>query len=177
MVLLAPRRTACSRDPIAALLGTVLMIILLSGPVACRPGSRPVYAPYPPNFAKVPTEQVVSSMWVLAAEVRRLEQLLEEPVDGSDPDLRENVRLSLERMTMAARRLETPGRDTPHHPVLGRHLERFLSRLQRARRAIDRTPPDYFQAAEVAGGCYLCHGSGPETARGSAPPRSVSPAS
>jgi len=140
-----------------------LVVVLAVG--ACSLGTELAYAPYPPDFEIVPRERLESSMWVLAAEIRDLDRLIRAPLDGDDPALRERVRLSLDRMTIAARRLRTSGRSTPHHPVLGQHLDAFLLRLERASRAIERTPPDYFQASALAGGCFLCHGAERATAR------------
>jgi hypothetical protein len=133
--------------------------------MACQVSSGYVVTPYPPDLGYVPQERIDSSMWVLAAEIGRLDELIQPPIDPEDQELRAGVRASLDRMLIAARRLETPGRSTPHHPVLTEHLGEFIQRLERARRAVDRTPPDYFQASALAGGCFLCHGSEQATAR------------
>jgi hypothetical protein len=146
-------------------LGRPWAVVVLWAFAACSLGTNLTYAPYPPDFEIVPRERIESSMWVLAAEIRDLDRLIRAPLDEDDPVLRERVRLSLDRMTIAARRLRTSGRSTPHHPVLGQHLDDFLLRLERASRALDRTPPDYFQASALAGGCFLCHGAERATAR------------
>ena len=139
--------------------------LLMSAALACTLGNELVVSPYPPDLGYVPPERIESSMWVLASEIRLLDELIRAPLDADDPALREKVRRSLERMTIAARRLDSGGRSTPHHPVLGEHLDEFRRRLERAKRALDRTPPDYFQAGALAGGCFLCHGEGRATAR------------
>jgi len=133
--------------------------------VGCQVGSGLVVSPYPPDLGYVPPERIKSSMWVLAAEINHLDELIRPPLDLDDPVLRDKVHRSLERMTVAARQLDTPGQSTPRHPVLKEHLAQFLERLERAKRAADRTPPDYFQASALAGGCFLCHGSERATAR------------
>jgi len=140
------------------------LIVVLSALAGCRLAPELAYAPYPPDFGTVPQERIESSMWVLAAEIRDLDRLLRAPLDQEDPVLRERVRLSLDRMKIAARQLRTSGQSTPRHPVLGRHLDEFLLRLERAGRALERTPPDYFQASALAGGCFLCHGAQRATA-------------
>ncbi|MBW2498054.1 MAG: hypothetical protein JRF61_12335 [Deltaproteobacteria bacterium] len=138
-----------------------LAIVLAAGlGSACRVSSGFEVTTRPPDFGYVPPERIQSSMWVLAAEIHQLDELLTAPVDERSPELKRKVAWSLERMSVAARQLDTPGRSTPAHPVLSDHLEEFVQRLERARRAVERTPPDYFQASALAGGCYLCHGTG-----------------
>jgi hypothetical protein len=138
-----------------------LVILLATGlGLACQVSPGFEVTTRPPDFGYVPPERIQSSMWVLAAEIHQLDELLRGPIDQRSPELKRKVAWSLERMSVAARQLDTPGRSTPAHPVLSEHLEEFVQRLERARRAVDRTPPDYFQASALAGGCYLCHGTG-----------------
>jgi hypothetical protein len=112
----------------------------------------------PDTMERVPKDRIRTSMWVLAAEVGELERLLEAPEDD-ERILAQNVRDVLKRMRTAARALETGGRST-QHPVLNEQLDRFVLQIDRAIRAVDREPPNFFRASTVAGSCFLCHGSG-----------------
>jgi hypothetical protein len=123
---------------------------------------------FPPDLSYIPAERIKTAMWVLAAEIGHLEKLLGTPVGGSSAFKKAEVRNSLERMRVAAKTLDQPGRSN-QHPILNQNLDRFLVRLERAKRAVDRDPPNFFQASTVAGSCYLCHGQSHGTARWSAP--------
>ncbi len=120
-------------------------------------------SPFPDDLSRLPPDQVRASMWVLAAEIQHLESLLEVPGAEERVALRAEVRGSLERMKVAARALDRPGRST-QHPVLNQNLGLFLERIDRARLALDREPPSYFQASTLVGSCYLCHGRGQDIA-------------
>lgn len=125
--------------------------------VACRDAASGlrVYT-YPPGFEYIPEERLASSMWMLAHEVSRLEDVLAEP--EADPAARRaDVVAILQHMDAAAARVDTPGRST-NHPVLSTHLAGFRERIQRARLAVERDPPSYLHASEVVGSCTVCHG-------------------
>jgi len=115
-------------------------------------------SPQPPDFTYIPKERIQSTMWVLAAEVRDVDEWVRIAGSQPNPSIDARIRASLDRMRSAARRLDRPGQST-QHPVLNQHLGDFLRRLDGARRAIDASPPDRSQAAALAGGCYLCHGT------------------
>ncbi len=112
----------------------------------------------PPDLEYIPSEELRSTMWTLAGEIRYLEQLLDETDEAPDDSShRLAVRASLARMERAARRLDRSGRSS-QHPVLNRHLGQFLTRLERAQRATEHEPPNYYPASTIAGSCFLCHG-------------------
>ena len=111
-----------------------------------------------PDLEYLPPEEVRTTMWVLAAEIRHLERLMTAPTKSEREALPITVRSTLERMRIAAKSLDEPGRTT-QHPMINEHLGRFLSRIDRAMRAVDRDPPNYFPASTIAGSCFLCHGS------------------
>ena len=112
----------------------------------------------PPNFYYVPQDRLESSMWILAAEVRRLNELLRATPDGTNPGVQREVQSSLRRMAAAVEQIDSPGRTT-QHPALNRHTNRFAERIAQAQRGANRTPPNYFQASALSGSCFLCHGS------------------
>lgn len=140
------------------ILGIVLGLGLIVGASGCESSSGSMRATtFPPDLTYMPPEQIRTSMWVLAAEIQRLEQLLEEPTESERRSLPSEVSASLSRMRVAARALDKPGRST-QHPILNQHLGQFLERLDRARLAVDRDPPEYYLASSIAGSCFLCHG-------------------
>lgn len=112
----------------------------------------------PPNFYYVPQDRLESSMWILAGEVRRLNELLRATPDGTNEGVQREVQSSLRRMAAAVEQIDSPGRTT-QHPALNRHTNRFAERIAQAQRGADRTPPNYFQASALSGSCFLCHGS------------------
>lgn len=97
-------------------------------------------------------------MWILAGEVKRLDELLRVPADRSDARLRTEVRDALTRMAAAVEQIDQPGQTT-QHPALDRHLQRFAARLTLARRGVAHDPPNYFYASTLSGSCFLCHDS------------------
>lgn len=129
--------------------------------IGCEtPSGRMNATAFPPDLSYIPPAQIRTAMWVLAAEIQELERLLSDPEElegqrGLDRSF--EVRATLERMRVAAQSLDRPGRSN-QHPVLNENLELFLRRLERAERAVDRDPPDYYPASTIAGSCYLCHG-------------------
>jgi len=112
----------------------------------------------PPNFYYIPQDRIESSMWMLAAEIHRLDELLRISPDSTNVGLQREIQGSLRRMAAAVEQIDHPGRTT-QHPALNRNLSRFADRIAKAQRGVDRTPPNYFQASALSGSCYLCHGS------------------
>ena len=113
---------------------------------------------YPPDFSYLSEQELESSMWVLASEIGRLDDLLQAAASEPLADTQRAIQESLLRMRRAIDEIDTPGRTT-QHPVLNQHLGRFRERLQRARRGADRTPPNYFHASVLSGACFMCHAS------------------
>jgi len=117
---------------------------------------------YPPDFSYLPAKELRSTMWVLAAEIRRLDELLREPPAASTAaDLRVQIAIqeTLRRLALAIEDIDDPGRQS-QHPDLNRNLHRFKARVEKAQRGAERTPPNYYQASALSGSCFLCHGSG-----------------
>jgi len=134
---------------------------MLTG-AACAPTSRSIQEmTYPPDFAYIPPERLKSSMWILAAEVKKLDEILNRTPPPAPDDLatQQAVRRALQRMSAAIEQIDHPGRAS-QHPKLNIHLHRFAEKLEQAQRGADRTPPNYFQASALSGSCFLCHSSG-----------------
>lgn len=152
-------RSHCEPRSARRLLRSILAVAFIAWLLlACQSGIGPIRATsFPPDLSYIPPERIKASMWVLAAEIQHLEGLLDQPRGPSRPTLRLEVRDSLERMRVAAMRLDQSGR-TSQHPVLDDHIGPFIDRLERAKRSVDRDPPNYFPASTIAGSCFLCHG-------------------
>ena len=112
----------------------------------------------PPNFYYIPEERIHSSMWMLAAEVQRLDELLRTAPDSANLAAQRAIQSGLRRMAVAVEQIDHPGRTT-QHSALNLHLSRFAQRIANAQRGADRNPPNYFYASTLSGSCFLCHGS------------------
>ena len=141
------------------------MVCLIAGvcatTLAC--GTDPVvggvrFSNDPPDFERLPPEKVRSTMWVLAAEIEKLEQLLRTRAQRPPEAQRAAVRGVLSRMRAAAGNLDQAGRSS-QHPMVDDNLVHFTDRLDRALRNVDRDPPNYYLASTIAGACFMCHGS------------------
>lgn len=140
------------------------MVCLVAGvcvtTLAC--GTDPVvggvrFSNDPPDFERLPPEKVRSTMWVLAAEIEKLEQLLRTRAQRPTEAQRAAVRGVLSRMRAAAGNLDQAGRSS-QHPMVDDNLVHFTDRLDRALRNVDRDPPNYYLASTIAGACFMCHG-------------------
>jgi len=138
------------------LAGTLVVLLLGSACQTDRQSVREVV--YPPDFSYISPDRLKGSMWILAAEVQRLDELLRTPADTDDARLQKQVQSSLLRIGAAVEQIDTPGRAT-QHPALNRNLSSFARRVAMAQRGAERTPPNYFQASALSGSCFLCHGS------------------
>jgi len=151
---------AQSRGPwiLGLILTTLFAVSCLHPPATLRELT------YPPDFSYLPAEKLDSAMWVLAAEISRLDELLHQVPTASAAAAVQNqlaIQDTLRRLSAAVEKIDDPGRVT-QHPALNRNLSRFRTRIERARRGAERTPPNYYQASALSGSCFLCHGSGDE---------------
>jgi hypothetical protein len=116
---------------------------------------------YGPSFSYIPKERIQSSMWILAAEIGRLDEILEASPDSKNLSAQIEIQNCLRRLSAAVEQIDHPGRST-QHPVLNQNLRRFAERISAAQRGAERTPPNYFLASSLSGSCFLCHGSADE---------------
>lgn len=157
------RRFKKSLPPIPV--STIALVLTLAlGMLACETPFRGFRATtFPPDLSYLPPARIRTVMWVLAGEIQHLEQLLNQPERSAPPNRQSEVSKTLERMQVAMRTLDEPGR-TNQHPLLNENFERFLDRLERAKRSVDREPPNYFYASTIAGSCSFCHAQSRATA-------------
>ena len=152
---------ARTRHPITS---SLVALALLFAFVGCETGFAGLRATtFPPDLSYLPAERIRTVMWVLAAETQRLEGLLNLPDETAPANRRVEVSKSLGRMQVAMRTLDEPGRIN-QHPVVNQNFSRFLGRLERAKRGVDRDPPNYFYAISIAGSCAFCHEQSKATA-------------
>ena len=150
-------RSLRSLRPTALLLASVLALLLVAAACSGRaPFANFQATASPPDLRHVPRAKVRSTMWVLAAEANRLEDLLETPPAPDDEDVRQDVLATLERMHAAAGALDPAGQSS-QHPLLNRYASQFIRRIEHAQRAARRTPPNYYMASAVSSSCHLCH--------------------
>ena len=145
----------------------ILLLVSILLPLGCVAGNPigPIRATMtPPDLQYLPEEKLRTTMWVLAAEIQHLERLMTQPTGEEREAMQPIVASTLDRMRIAARTLDQSGRSS-QHPILNQNLSKFLGRLERAKRAVDRDPPNYFPASTIAGSCFLCHGGQSGTAK------------
>jgi len=113
---------------------------------------------YPPDFDYVSRDELRSTMWVLASQIKTLDTLLaqEQAEPGSH---NASIQQSLEAIDSALVRIQV---DTPasNHPLLEEHVPEVQARVARALRDSRRDPPSYFAASTLADSCFLCHARG-----------------
>ena len=149
-------------------IATVILLTIMSVSFGCLAETPigPIRATMSaPDLQYLPPEKVRTVMWVLAAEIQHLEHLMTDPTEEERESMQVAVAGTLQRMRIAARTLDQPGRAT-QHPVVNQNLGQFLGRIERAQRAVDRDPPNYVPASTLAGSCFLCHGGKSATAMG-----------
>lgn len=109
---------------------------------------------YPPDFRYITQDQLESTMWQLAAQAERLDQITQDPalMDAH----RAEIRLILEQMEGTTNQLKTEG--TPaNHPMINANLDRFRADIRSARRGVEHEPPSYVRAAAIPAACVYCH--------------------
>jgi hypothetical protein len=112
---------------------------------------------YPPNFTYITEEQLRSTMWRLAEQIRWLDAVLRDD-SRVEPDRQQTVLDLLDEIDAMASEIDGSGVGT-NHPLLDAHLPRFRDDLALARSAAASDPPYYALAGEVAGACVYCHES------------------
>jgi hypothetical protein len=113
---------------------------------------------YPPDFHYIPREQLRSTMWQLAYNVRELDRIVREPEQERVRHGEEIVNL-LVGMERAVGELGRQGWPS-NHPLIDANLVDFRRDITLAREAAQRRPPSYIQAGLVTGACVYCHNRG-----------------
>jgi hypothetical protein len=114
---------------------------------------------YPPEFNYITQEQLRSTMWQLAGQVRELKLLMLEPTSTNDPQRQKVVEL-LTTMEQTTSQLNTSGRPS-NHPIIDHNLDALRRDIALARVAVEKNPPNYFLVGSVTGACVYCHRGSP----------------
>jgi hypothetical protein len=110
---------------------------------------------YPPDFHYITREQLSSTMWQLARDVRELEKTLREPGDVDEQRRAEIIKL-LASMDEKAARLNSTGRRS-NHPMLDANLPTFRRDILLARQGVEKN--NYALVGLLPGACVYCHGA------------------
>jgi uncharacterized membrane protein len=118
---------------------------------------------YPPDFKYITQEQLRSTMWQLARQVRELQLLMQEPTSTNERQRQEVVE-RLTAMEHTTNQLNTSGRPS-NHPVINHNLDALRRDIALARASVERNPPNYFLVGSVTGACVYCHRGNPRETR------------
>ena len=112
-------------------------------------------ATYPPDFNYVTGQQLQNSMDQLGYHLQQLDQALEPTESGQNVQQQEVITVlgNIERIGTSLR----AGDAGSNHPFLEDHMSDFVIEVGRARIAAMASPPSYYLAGRVAGGCVNCH--------------------
>jgi len=110
---------------------------------------------YPPDFKYVTGDELRSSMKQLAYQVQLLDNALAE-VDTEQFDQLQQVLSALRNIEKIGSGLQAGDTGT-NHPFLQDFMRDFVSNVEKARLAASSSPPDYYFAGRVSGGCVNCH--------------------
>ncbi len=127
----------------------VVCAALLSGCAAVRKVT------YPPDFVYLERSEITSSMSQLAADIWRIEDIL----DSSEtvlPYEREEVISTLRDMKQVADKLGA-GTVVTNHPFIDQNIDPFRRDVDLALEDVTREPPDYYRAGRLSGRCLACH--------------------
>lgn len=112
-------------------------------------------ATYPPDFNYVSGQELRDSMNSLGQLIQRLDEVLEPAETGQPIPQREVIEVlgNIERIGTNLR----AGEAGSNHPFLEDHMSEFVIEVGRARIEAMASPPSYYLAGRVAGGCVNCH--------------------
>lgn len=110
---------------------------------------------YGPSFEYITREQLKSTMWQMARDVRDLERTLAS-TDVPSPEERARVSALLAAIEDESQRLGKEGIRT-NHPLLDQDRDRFRADVAAAKRGVDGEPPSYTLARNVSAACVHCH--------------------
>lgn len=110
---------------------------------------------YPPKFDYITSEELKSTMWRFAAQVKQLDDVMQKPELPAEDRRREVIRIlsEMEKVSMDLGTGGWPG----NHPGVSRNIVVFRGELASARRALETDPPLYYLAGTISGACSHCH--------------------
>jgi len=130
-----------------------LLIIALGLP-ACN--MRVKVSNYPEDFVYLKPAKVQSKMGRLSLNLQRINNILEDRLVVSATD-REQIVAALADMEAVVRELGASAPQKTNHLVIDQHLDSFKQDVRSARTAVEKDPPNYYLAGQLAGSCLACH--------------------
>ncbi len=112
---------------------------------------------YPPEFNYTTEKELKSTMWRLAAQVKKLDEVMV-TLNTAPEQRRRGVIQVLKDMETISKTLGPEGWPG-NHPKVSRNITKFRSDLVAARRALETDPPVYYLAGTISGACSHCHGT------------------
>lgn len=110
---------------------------------------------YPPSMVRLEPKQITGGMTRYSLSLWRIDEI----IAGSEtilPYQREEIIKLLREMEIQADRLGA-GAAVTNHLVIDKHIDEFKADLVRARREIEKEPPNYYRAGRLYGSCQACH--------------------
>ncbi len=150
-------RLLISKNNGAQLIGLMLLIGLTVSGCNLNIAKEIRRHTYPPEFNYTTEKELKTTMWQLAAQVKKLEEVMQNPNVNGDLRRREAMQIltEMEQISKALGMEGWPG----NHPKVSRNITKFRSDLVAARRALETNPPVYYLAGTISGACSHCHGA------------------
>ena len=109
---------------------------------------------YPPGVHYIDKQEIESTMYSMAVELRQLDALITADTDSSAVQTR--VVAVLDEINRLASSLDKDGQAS-NHPAIDARLGDFLAQVTRASLQAQRVPPNYYEAGRLSGSCSACH--------------------
>jgi hypothetical protein len=110
---------------------------------------------YPPSMVRLEPTQITGAMTRYSLSLWRLDDIIAS-AETVLPYQREEIIRLLREMETQADRLGA-GATVTNHLVIDKHIDEFKTELVRARREVEKEPPNYYRAGRLYGGCQACH--------------------
>jgi len=111
---------------------------------------------YPEDFVYLNPAKVKSKMGRLSLNLQRINNILEDRLVVSTTD-RQQIITALADMEAVVRELGASAPQKTNHLVIDQHLDSFKQDVRSARAAVEKDPPNYYLAGQLAGSCQACH--------------------
>lgn len=130
----------------------LLLLLLTSALLLSCDGIRSVT--YPPGIHYIDKQEIESTMYNMAVELRQLDALIAAESDSRAVQTR--VVAVLDEINRLASSLDQDGQSS-NHPAIDARLDEFLAQVTRASLQAQRVPPNYYEAGRLSGSCSACH--------------------
>ena len=110
---------------------------------------------YPPSMVRLEPKQITGAMTRYSLNLWRIDEIISTS-ETILPYQREEIIKLLRDMEAQADRLGA-GATVTNHLVIDNHIDEFKADLARARREVEKDPPNYYRAGRLYGSCQACH--------------------